>query len=134
MSSSLDLLFISGMLARQRSESLPSWFHVSCVLLVLCSCSLSSLYLAEPAITNVGLCYPLESQRVCFVWRPNSCAAFLRAQRKALPSHCQNIRTCSKLFSTKALEAETTTNTLVSHKPGPERTCTLGDPDLADHD
>jgi len=60
------------MLARQRSESLPSWFHVSCVLLVLCSCSLSSLYLAEPAITNVGLCYPLESQRVCFVWRPNS--------------------------------------------------------------
>ena len=36
------------------------------------SLSLSSLYLAEPAITNVGLCYPLESQRVCFVWRPKA--------------------------------------------------------------
>lgn len=28
LSSSLDLLFISGILVCQRSESLPSWFHV----------------------------------------------------------------------------------------------------------
>jgi hypothetical protein len=58
---------------------------------------LSSFYLAEPAITNVGLCYPLESQRVCFVWRPNSVCCLPESAEKSLtiplPKHTDLLQT-----------------------------------------